>query len=97
MFFSMWRELLFAQAPESLCMIRENYLARPWEQVEINEWLWHQIEWYSLVQEDGEELFSEETLEEIRNQFRTHADIAQQATDAAPALLTEYLSIVQQF
>ena len=97
MFFSMWRELLFAQAPESLCMIRENYLVRPWEQVEINEWLWHQIEWYSLVQEDREELFSEETLEEIRNRFRAHADIAQQATDAAPALLTEYLSIVQQF
>ena len=97
LFFSMWRRLI-RDMPEDefLAVIAATYVSRPWEQVEIDTWLWHQIEWYGFLQEDGENLLSKEALEEAWKRFKANVSIAQQATDATPELLKEYLAIVRQ-
>ena len=97
LFFSMWRRLIRDMLDgEYMAVIAADYVSRPWEQVEIDAWLWHQIEWYGFLQEDGGELLSREALEGAWKRFKANANIAKHATDATPELLEEYLAIVQQ-
>ena len=97
LFFSMWRRLIRDMPDdEHIAVIAADYVSRPWEQVEIDTWLWHQIEWYGFLQEDGAELLSKEALDETWKRFKGNANIAKHATDATPELLKEYLAIVQQ-
>ena len=97
LFFSMWRRLIRNMPDgEYIAVIAADYVSRPWEQVEIDAWLWHQIEWYGFLQEDGEELLSQEELEETWSRFKGNARIAKNAPNASPELLEEYLAIVQQ-
>ena len=97
LFFSMWRRLIRDMPDnEYVAVIAADYVSRPWEQVEIDTWLWHQMEWYGFLQEDGGELLSKEAMEEAWKRFKGNADIAKRATGATPELLKEYLTIVQQ-
>ncbi len=64
LYFTMWRILLMSgrdggKSGRLLGIVRRQYVERDWQNVDPEEWLWHQLEWVNLLELDGALLVEE--------------------------------------
>lgn len=65
LYFTMWRLLLMrgrdgGDDGRLLGVVMRQYVKRDWQNVDPEEWLWHQLEWVNLLELDGDLLDNED-------------------------------------
>ena len=105
LYFTMWRILLMSGRDGGtngrlLGVVRRQYVERDWQNVDPEEWLWHQLEWVNLLELDGS-LLAEEKLErawqDVRSNWEMLGRRLQGLSGAGNGLWEQYEVLMKRF
>ena len=75
-------------------VIQKMYSTSPREYINIADWIWHQIEWYCLLDED-KLLLSEEDWKRSRSWLKENAAVVRDYEGAPAVLWEQYQGILR--
>lgn len=100
LFLTMWRLLLTPQPGETLrqdvAILPHAYGQFPRDIIDLSDWIWHQIEWFCLLEQDRNFL-GDEAYRQAHTWLQENAAVtADRQADIQPELWAEYQAVLTQ-
>ena len=105
LYFTMWRILLMSgcdggKSGRLLGVVRRQYVERDWQNVDPEDWLWHQLEWVNLLELDGALLAEkkwERAWQDVRRNWEMLGRHMHDSLGAGHGLWKQYGKIMRGF